>query len=71
MVKCLSSTLVQKVPVERGLQDVVEVNMMIGEAWISDSYCSDCSYPGFSLERLTETNCYNEYEVWGSHGMQV
>jgi hypothetical protein len=32
MVKCLSSTLVQKVPVERGLQDVVEVSMMIGEA---------------------------------------
>jgi len=32
MVKCLGSVVVQKVSVERGLQDVVEVNMMVGEA---------------------------------------
>ena len=32
MVKCFGSMVVQKVSVEQGLQDVVEVNVMVGEA---------------------------------------
>jgi hypothetical protein len=31
-VKCLGSMVVQKVSMERGLQDVAEVNMVVGEA---------------------------------------
>ena len=32
MVKCLGSVVVQRVSVEQGLQDVVEVSMKVGEA---------------------------------------
>jgi hypothetical protein len=62
-VKCLGSMAVQKVSARRGLQDVVEVSMKVGEACVSDSYSSNCSYPGFSLERLTETNHHGEYDI--------